>query len=32
VAAFDAAGCDELIFSPGAAGVSQLEQLAAALF
>jgi len=32
VAAFDAAGCDELIFSPGAGGVAQLEQLAAALF
>jgi alkanesulfonate monooxygenase SsuD/methylene tetrahydromethanopterin reductase-like flavin-dependent oxidoreductase (luciferase family) len=31
-AAFDAAGCDELIFSPGAGGLAQLEQLAKALF
>jgi alkanesulfonate monooxygenase SsuD/methylene tetrahydromethanopterin reductase-like flavin-dependent oxidoreductase (luciferase family) len=32
VAAFEAAGCDELIFSPGAAGVEQVEMLARALF
>lgn len=32
VAAFEAAGCDELIFSPGAGNVGQLEQLAEVLF
>jgi alkanesulfonate monooxygenase SsuD/methylene tetrahydromethanopterin reductase-like flavin-dependent oxidoreductase (luciferase family) len=32
VSAFEAAGCDELVFSPGAGDVAQLEQLAGVLF